>query len=99
MNWTIDSPILIYTVAICVSLLGVIGHWYKRWAKKQTKNGFFCYLRNRPDATARTMIFGVVCAVSAVASMGFDPFTHEGFAYLISIGYMADSMFNEDTPA
>ena len=83
-----------YFIAILISLVGLLLHWFKRWFRQQTHGSFISYLSVHPKRTMSSL-FTLFGAASMVVASGVDVFSAQGIAMLLMSGYTVDSVINK----
>lgn len=88
-----------FTLVFGAGLLGILGHWWVRWAQGRTESTFMEYLMTNKASTIAS-IFSVLGSCSVVFSALPEDFTAKSL--LLSVvgsfqsGYTLDSMVNRD---
>lgn len=85
-----------FFVYLGLAFSGLVAHWYKRYARGQTRSTFWVYMRGHRKHTAASMgaivtgVFGMFVTGDAVALSAQTA----GAAFML--GYTLDSTINKD---
>lgn len=86
---------IVFVTFLGIALIGATAHWYKRYAREQTRAGFAEYLFGEPKYTLASFCT-LVGAVSVVMASGHaDPGSINTFGELLLAGYTIDSAVNK----
>ena len=81
-------------IFIAVGLIGLIAHWFKRWARAQTNKNFIVYMaQNRKHSIAS--VLSVLGAVAGIGSMEMIEISQQTLSMAFLAGYSIDSMVNK----
>lgn len=82
-------------IFFCTGLFGMLLHWAKRFARKQTSLNLRAYLTANRSYTIMSVATYVAMFVTMVTS-GVDFSTIQSLGNVFGAGYMIDSMLNKD---
>jgi len=86
-----------FIVLILFGFLGLISHWFKRWARKQTEENFISYMVcNRKSSIASiTTVIASIVGMLTVAGGGVIELSTQAVSTAFLAGYAVDSAVNK----
>lgn len=83
------------TLAILISILGLVLHWLKKWCRTETCNNFYEYLVQNPKHTCSSVITIIFATFAIFDGQLVDLLNRDTILLLLTTGYSIDSTINK----
>jgi hypothetical protein len=78
-------------IFIMAGFLGLLGHWFKRYARGQSSQSFYGYMTEHWKHSAAS----VVTMIAAVLALANNELSQQSLSMAFLAGYSIDSMVNK----
>lgn len=86
-----------FTLYLIAGLVGILGHWWNRWAQDRTTNTFFQYLTDNKKYTVGAVISIFSATTILYTSINPPDLSMELLLLSYLSGYKLDSVVNRDS--
>lgn len=84
-----------FLLLIVVALVGAVGHWLKRWARRQTDSSLKDYIMSNYRHSVMSGL-SIVSSIIGLYMAGNIELNAQALSQAFMFGYMLDSTINKD---